>query len=235
MYKSFVALTTAAVIAIGGTAYAVEKADTAKTPQTSAEDGFLDLSKDGITAMRDIRAARIAIFNGETDEALVKIKEAQSAADAAAKQSVKLDKFAGEGPTDLKKGQDYVPICSAVSVTETENLSAQHVGRLTKANMALRTGDNAAAAAALKAVPGEIQYSFASVPLDRLVGDVENAKAQLDKGQFQEANLTLKGIEDSVDIHRFTMDGLSGNMKVSDISMAQPAQNDSTPAVDENS
>lgn len=218
--RMILALATVAVTAAGGTAYAVDKTAPTENPASvaqpaNAENSFLKLSNDGLDAMRYVRKARLDIFQGQTDQAIADIAQAKDEAAAAGKQSISLDEMKGlksDVKADNTTGTEYLPLYATVSVDQTMNLSPQHVDRLTKANMALRSGNTKAAAEALTAVPGDIQYSFASVPLEKLVNGVNDAKSQLDNGKFQEANMSLKSVEDSVRYDSFNLTGLKGKV-----------------------
>ncbi|WP_346898941.1 YfdX family protein [uncultured Roseibium sp.] len=199
------ALTSAAVYA----AEASHQADTAKMDQKASivADNFLKLSKDGLEAMSDVHAARLAIYNGDTDKAETLVNTAQSLAMQAEKDATTLDKVVGKAT----KGGDesrYLPLNAQISVLNDYALKPEDTDHLDKANTALKTGDTKQAVTHAALIDQQVAYTFVAVPYDQLTASLYHAAENLTAKKAQLANMDLKAIEDSLIVDRVSIDGI---------------------------
>lgn len=114
--RKFTAPVAALALLAGTSAYALQAyaADEAKPanpvaqatkPAAGAEDSqYMKISDEAYTAMRDVRAARLAIFNGDTEFAKKLVAEAKAKMDAADKDAVALGKRPMASPDAMSKG-----------------------------------------------------------------------------------------------------------------------------------
>lgn len=202
------ALTSAAVYA----AEASHQADTAKMDQKASNvaDSFLKLSKDGLEAMSDVHAARLAIYNGDTDKAETLVNTAQSLAMQAEKDATTLEKVAKAGTGSTKGGDEsrYLPLNAQISVLNDYALKPEDSDHLDKANTALKTGDNKQAVTHAALIDQQVAYTYVAVPYDQLTGSLYHAAVNLKDKKAQMANMDLKAIEDSLVVDRVSIDGI---------------------------
>ena len=203
------ALTSAAVYA----KEASQQAASAKMDQTASKsmaDNFLKLSQDGLDAMADVHAARLAIYNGDTDKAETYINTAQSLAMQAEKDVTTLDRLAKTGARATKGGDEsrYLPLSAQISVLNDYALKPEDSEHLDKANAALKTGDNKGAVAHASLIDQQVAYTYVAVPYDQLTGSLYHAAVNLKDKKAQMANMDLKAIEDSLIVDRVSIDGI---------------------------
>ena len=202
------ALTSAAVYA----AEASHQTDAAKMDQKASNvaDNFLKLSKDGMEAMSDVHAARLAIYNGDTDKAENLVNTAQSLAMQAEKDATILDKVAKAGSKATKGGDEsrYLPLNAQISVLNDYALKPEDSDHLDKANTALKTGDNKGAVTHASLIDQQVAYTYVAVPYDQLTASLYHAAVNLKAKKAQLANMDLKAIEDSLIVDRVSIDGI---------------------------
>ena len=166
----------------------------------------LKLSQEGFDTMRDIHAARLAIFNGEPKMASDMLTKASADLEAAQKDSVAYFAKGDSGFTPMKASTDvnhqaetrWIPIDGRMAVGEDFVATPEKTIKIKKANEHLLKGEHAKAIEQLKL--GEIDVSFTRVmmPLDITVKHVNTAVQLARDGLFYEANLALKAAEDGV-------------------------------------
>lgn len=196
---------------------------TVKHEQLSkAERMNLAVSDDGYQVMRDVHAARIALFNGDTDRArqlvdqaqqgLTKTRSDEKALGANAKHDPNLVSIDGQ----LVVGHDYVPT--------PEKTAALHKG-----NDTLKQGDSASAIEQLKLAEVDIGYARMLMPLAQTQAHVDEAAALLYSQNYYDANLALKQAEDGLDTETVM---LVEAPKAAPAAGAEQAQAQSAPAAD---
>lgn len=234
---------TAIVIAlISGTAFTpvvyaasdVSKApETATTATTAVDAGmktadreFGKLSHEGFQAFRNIRMARLAIFDGKTDDAKKLLTDTQSTLKGAsvdeasfmkAETDMNVPKAAAKGtpapaakPAGEKTSTEpvaWLPIDGQVMLSEDYQVTPEHAGAVAKANDSLKKGDRQAAIDSLKLAGIDMQYAMALLPLKSTVDNVDQAVKEMDGGKYYEANLTLKKVEDALVIDAIDVAG----------------------------
>ncbi|MCB1820095.1 MAG: YfdX family protein, partial [Candidatus Competibacteraceae bacterium] len=111
--KTLLALTSITVVSLSLVAVAVEK--------NANERTFIRLSEDGAKAARTVSLARVAIFDGQTQEANDLLDQAKTALDAATKDvdklAIKTSKHNDLGP--------MVPIDARLSVIDAYTLTPE--------------------------------------------------------------------------------------------------------------
>ena len=221
--KSLLVLTLVAATALSPVAYAasqMEKQDTAAatTQSTDANDpamkDFAKLSNDGFQAFRNVQMARLAIFDGRTDEAKTLLDQAQASlktakgdgtafekAEADMKQpNAKTQKTADASDTKADKSEvkTWLPIDGQIILGEDYTVTPENNAAIGKANVALKAGDKAGAVEQLKLAGIDMSFATALVPLDQATQDVNQAVKDVDAGKYYEANLDLKKVQDGV-------------------------------------
>ncbi|MGG6892303.1 YfdX family protein [Rhizobium sp. BR 315] len=171
---------------------------------------FTKLSKDGFDAFRDMRLARLAIFDGHTDDAKTLVKQAAASLGKSSKDDSVFSKAASDitPPLHMTEGQQernndttqvkWIPIDGQMALTEGYDLTPEKTAAIGKANQALKGGDRKAAVDTLKLAGINMNYVMTLAPIDKTTKSVDQASSDLQSGKFYEANLDLKKIEDSV-------------------------------------
>jgi hypothetical protein len=188
----------------------------ASTSKAVAKD-FLKLSDDGLSALNNVHAARIAIYNGDTDAAQSYIQKAQTLTATADKDATTLDKVAKLDTKDktASDGTRFLPINAQISVQDDYALKPTESGHLQKAKAAMQQGDNKAAIEHASLIDQAVSYTYVAVPYDQLKSNIDKAAQDMKDQKYHQANLALKSVEDSVVIDQMIVDGTPA---------AQPAQ-----------
>ena len=109
--KTLLAVSGVAFVTLSLTALAVE--------HSTNERAFMRLSEDGSKAARTISLARVAIFDGQTQEAKTLVEQAKTALGAAAKDA---DKLAIKAPKHGDLGP-MVPIDARLTMADVYTLT----------------------------------------------------------------------------------------------------------------
>lgn len=195
-----------------GAVYATEPVKPAqKEAQVEKELG--KLSTDGATAFRDVRMARIAIFNAEPGIAKSLIEKAQASLKAAKSDDTVYLKAEAElmsppqsagstqaktAPTADSKPINWLPIDGQLVLGEDLVSTPKKKEAVKKANQHLQAGDRKSALTALKAAEIDINFTMAVAPLDQTISTVDEAAGLIKDGKYYEANALLKQTEDSI-------------------------------------
>ena len=210
------AISVAAIVQGVPSAVAGDSADKAVTEtaaQQQSDEDLIKVSDDALTFMRNVRGARLAIFNGTPDVAQTYVDAAESRVAATIKDADQytLDIKPSDKQPDQQSNKDaeeYVPFNANLAVAETLEPSAETVKHITRANEHLRKGETKKAVEALKV--GNIDVTVASefVPLKLAKAHIDDAAKLMNEGKYYEANLALKAVEDAVVIQTFGVDAV---------------------------
>lgn len=192
------ALMLGSSLAAGAASAADTAPDTTKTAASSAmTDKRLMVSNDGFKAERDLGAARIAIFQGNTDQAKTLVKDAQSELKTVAEQAPK--DFPNGAPTADGKGKgnpDVIPIDGQMIVADNMVLTPDKTAKIKEANEHLKNGDTAKAMDTLKQGAIDVTFTRVLMPIKETDVHVDAAANLLNEGKYYEANLALKAAQD---------------------------------------
>jgi hypothetical protein len=147
------------------------------------------LSEDGFNAMRDVRMARIAIFEGDTQNAANFVSQANQSLNA-------VDKAAAKEAAQVK--DDLLPIDGQIVVADNfidTPAKRQHIG---KANEHLKKGQPEKAQDELRLAEVDASFSRVLMPVDATRRHLNAAETLLKSDRFYEANLALKAAEDGL-------------------------------------
>lgn len=209
--SKFVALVVAGMLA-AGPMLAPAFAQTASTSNDSAvqaaqttgqQNQLIRTADEAYRALRNIQAARLAIFEGTPDKAAGLAegiyKDLQTAQENAGNTSLPTNKSS--------TGNDvYVPFDMSMSLAEGFQPTSEKEARLTEANGLLASGNSKQAAEVLKLANIDVTVSAALIPINASVQHAKDAVDLISNNQFYEANLALKAIEDSVVIEAYGID-----------------------------
>ncbi|PFG62825.1 YfdX protein [Thioclava sp. ES.031] len=175
-----------------------------QTTASSTDKDLLTTVNDAYTAMREVRAARLAIFDGNTDMATKMTKDATAKMQAAEKAESKWGVPSKAG----KKGVTYLPFDSSIALGESFTVTPDNQKAVGKANQQMAQGNAKAAAKTLKDNDIDVSISAAMVPAKASLAHLQDASKLIKSGNYYEANLALKGVEDSVVIDQWGLDNL---------------------------
>lgn len=212
----------AATTALTGAAMAAEQsektsgADTATPPvatQTANKD-FGKLSADGVKAFRDVRLARLAIFDGKSDQAKKYVDEARTAITKAKtddtafmKDEGSLKPPGGMSQKSPQSGADqapsktptaWLPVDGGLTLGEDFVATPAKAAGVAKANEQLKKGDHNQAMETLKLSDINVSFVMEVAPLDKTIGGIDQAAQLIDSGKYYEGNQVLKGVEDGL-------------------------------------
>ncbi|MBN1395451.1 MAG: YfdX family protein [Pirellulales bacterium] len=187
----------------------------AKTFNTNMPAGeMMKVSQDGFTAMRAIRAARLAIFNGEPEVATEMLDKAknnlQQAYNDFSEFFNKADYEAnGHTQTGTKETShvEWIPIDGQVALAETYVPSLEKAKHIDKANIYFKNGQSKQAIEELKLGEIDVSYTCILMPWDATWKCVTEAAKLADEHKYYEANLALKAAEDGLIIDSTSLVG----------------------------
>jgi hypothetical protein len=236
-----VALATTAILG-SSAALAAEQpnagsAATTNQPTAAIQNANKELGKlsaDGRKAFQDVRLARLAIFDGQTDqakkyvdEAKVSIAKAKTDDTGFMKAEASLKPPAGVAQrTATQSGTDkpvqsttptaWLPVDGGLTLGEDFVATPAKAAGVAKANDQLKKGDHKQAMETLKLAEINVAFVMDVAPLDKTVSGIDTAAQLIDSGKYYEGNQALKGVEDGV---RFDVaDVSSGPEKASNAS-----------------
>ncbi len=216
-------LAVVSVLAGGGLAYAGDAvpkaADHAQTQaaakpaaqtagteaETAADRKLVQTVDEAFSAMGEVRAARLALFDGAPEQAS---KYLTDAAGNLKKAEAQMPEKAIKGKKAATEGDAYVPFYSSLTLDETFRPDENQKASIAKAGDHLAKGDQKAAAEVLKAASVDVTVQTAMIPARETLDNVQKAASLIGEKKYYEANLALKAVEDSVQVDRYSADNL---------------------------
>lgn len=151
----------------------------------------VQVSSDGFEAMRNVRAARVALFNGDTEHAKAYVRQAQQALTKAATD----EKAVG---TSRSGDPNLISIDGQLVVGEGYIGSPDKAAHLNRGERHLKDGNTQEAIEQLKLTEEDIGYTRLLMPLKETRSHVEDADRMMQKGDYFDANLALKSAEEGL-------------------------------------
>ncbi|MGO8744995.1 MAG: YfdX family protein [Thermoguttaceae bacterium] len=192
----------------------------------AATSEVMKVSNEGFAAMRAIRAARIAIFDGEPKVAVEILGKAKEALDAASKdESIVIsdmkttagakathektpagDKTAHQKTTAAAmKAMKWIPIDGQISLADTYVPTPEKTTHVTKANDHLKNGRAKEAVEELRLGNINVTYTYVMMPLTATTQCLADAMQLATEHKFYEANLALKAAEDGLIVNSVSL------------------------------
>ncbi len=201
-----------AIAPLAGAAWAIETGSATARAENSAQNAetakpseLMKTSEEVFGALRDVRSARMAIFNGDIDQASSLVANASRGFDAA---DARIAALGIRNPKDDADNVTYVPFQMAMGVAEDFVPSEDTAAPLQQANEHLAKGDQKQAAEVLKSADIDVTVTAAMAPIDQSVAKTKDAAALIRDGKYYEANLALKDIEDSIVVEAYAIDAI---------------------------
>jgi hypothetical protein len=190
-------------------AFAADQSSNSSATQQAADRDFGKLSTDGMKAFQDIRMARLAIFNGQPDQAKQLVSEASTALETAKTDESVFTKAESElkapagmtqpHPSGTSIGSEpikWLPVDGGIALDENFEPSQHNAATMQKANAQIKSGDKKSAMETLRLANIDLTFDQEVVPLDKTINGIAQARKLVDEGQYYEANQALKTVED---------------------------------------
>lgn len=197
---SFLALT----LALGSFCLAADRPIKTNNPNMPTQE-VMKVSQDGFAAMRSVRAARVAIFNGKPEVASDMLNKAKNDLQTAyndASTFFKNTKFATKGKiagnNPKNKQMDWIPIDGQVALAETYIPSREKAEHINKANKFFKEGESKKAIEELRLGEIDVTYTCVLMPWKATMKCVTEACKLAEEHKYYEANLALKTAEDGL-------------------------------------
>jgi hypothetical protein len=205
-------MTAVALVGIARTAAA---APNETAPAKMAVEAFGRLSKDGVSAFSDVHLARLAIFDGRTDEAAKFVADAQASL-SKAKLDDTVFRESEIGLTASRHDDSkampvprvtsaiaWLPIGSEIALGETYIPTPESSIAVVNARKSLEKGDTGKALQTIRLAGIDIDYTVALAPLDRSVASIDKANAMIVEHDYYGASQALRRAEDGIRYDEF--------------------------------
>jgi hypothetical protein len=204
-YNAFLTTTAAAalVVATLGLAGGAKAEQLSASPQQGlmllaeagqpAEHPILQLSEEGLKALRAVYAARLAIFEGETKEAEKLLSHAKAELGEAAKTAEKIAFKSKKAYTGT-----LIPIDARLTLADDFVFTPEKAAKIAKVNEHLKKGETKQALEMLRDAGIYLNLTAVLLPLEPTTSAVDKAIKLLGEDKYYEANLALKAAEDGV-------------------------------------
>jgi hypothetical protein len=183
---------------------------------TLADKDFGRLSTDGASAFNDVHLARLAIFDGRTDEAAKLIDNAQKSLGKASTDDTVFVKAESEIWSSAKTSAvqqaksatstaqvSWIPIDSDLVLGESYQPTPEKAAAVVDAKKSMQGRDSSKALQAIRLAAVDIDYTVAVAPLKQSVADVNEAAGFVTSRDFYGASQSLKKAEDGVRYDEF--------------------------------
>lgn len=210
------ALTLSACSASGGTKDKGTDADltvattldpVAQATGNARNTGVVRTVEDVYTAMREIRAARLAIFDGSGPAAVSFVNDATKNIEAA-KAADEKNKPAADS---ARIAAGFIPFDTSMMIAEDYKATPQKALKVQEANQHLAKGDHKTALEKLRLANINVMTTAALLPVGPTMEHLADAANLLQQGKYYGANVALKAIEDSVIVQTYDDNGLPVN------------------------
>lgn len=174
-------------------AQAANKTDqVVQTSKSGKANPNLRLSQDGYNVMRDVRAARVAIFNGDTKQAMTLTEQTQ----ADLKKVKADDKLANVSKGD----KNLIPVDGQLVVADNFVSTPEKAKHIAAGNAHLKKGESKKAMDELKLAGVDIGFTRILMPLKVTEAHVDLAKQLIGQEKYYQANMALKATEDALNV-----------------------------------
>ena len=200
-------------------AQAADKMASAAPNKISAtEQAMFKFSEAGNSAMRNIRGARFAIFNGEPAVAIKLMEAAKASIEQAEKEAPTFDttsKMIVGGSvvgTSSEKGETKnVPVDGQLVLADNFVATPEKQAHIDKANEHIKNGEHAKALEELRLGEIDVTYIQTWMPMAPSVKHLQQAIKLASEAKYYESNLALKAVEDSVTMSSSTIRDMPKN------------------------
>lgn len=197
------------------------KSTTAATaPDKPDAAAIMKFSQDGNASIREINAARVALFDGNTKLASDMIAKAKASVGKAEQDAptfkVKITtSVAGKevGTTSENDKAEMVPVDGQLILADDFVPTPEKQKHIGAANEHFKNGRNKEAMEELRLGEVEVMYNRVWMPLASTTKHLDQAKTLMDDHKYYEANLALKAIGDSLTTDSVSLTEVPKNKK----------------------
>ena len=195
--KRLIMATMVTAILASSTVWAADNApvaaqqQTQQVKQTQKTAAAERISEQGLYAMRDVQVARLALFHGDPEKA-------NEASALLSDDSTEWAKFAKPGKKTNVNDDQYIVINASVGISESYVATPEKEAAIKIANEKMAKGDKKGAMEELRLAGVGVMENQYLMPLKQTRNALADAQKLLDKKQYYEANLALKGAEDGI-------------------------------------
>ena len=155
----------------------------------------LRLSQDGYNVIRDVRAARVAIFNGDSAAAKQFVDEAKTDLNR-----VKVDDMVAMKGGPGSPTPDLVPIDGQIFVADNFTTSTEKAQHIADTNKKIKQGKTDDAMHDLQLAKVDVGFTRVLMPLAKTREHVDVAANLIARDSYYQANMALKAVEDSLQV-----------------------------------
>jgi hypothetical protein len=184
----------------------------AAAPKDGADRALMHLSQEGFSAVRAVRAARIALFNGKPELVKQLLDSADASLQAAEKEApsftVKVSETVdgkNEGSATENGKVDLIPIDATLALADDYVPTHEKKNHIAKANEHFKKGQTKEAMEELRLADIDLNYTRILMPIDATKKHVDQAIKLLDEHKYYEANLALKAVEDGLTVQTMSL------------------------------
>ena len=163
-----------------------------------------------------MRLARLAIFDGQTDQAKKYVDEAKAAitkaktdntafvkAEASLRPPASVGQRTGSQGGSDKSTQgtaptEWLPVDGGLTLGDDFVATSTKAAGIAKANDQLKKGDHKQAMQTLKLSEIDVTFVTEVAPLDKTISGIDTAAQLIDSGKYYEGNQALKSVEDGI-------------------------------------
>jgi hypothetical protein len=175
------------------------------TPAYETQAEMLRTADVALHAVIRARAARLALFENDIEGAKARIAEAMAEFTEAESTFNDLVLRDTEDPANAAR---YLPFDMSMALTETFTDTEENRQALQEAAGLMQSGAQDEAVQVLRLAQIDVNVSAAMLPVLETSESLARAQAMIDNGQFFEANLALKDVEDSILVRSFSIDAI---------------------------
>ncbi len=180
----------------------MDHAVSATKPRPGKNSAITQISQEGYDAMRAVRAARIAIFDGNSELSTRMVNVAKTDLDklkaAATKAGAAAEFTLTDSPAELPTAPKYVAVDGMISVVDNFSETPEKKAAIKQANDHIAKGNHAKAIEILKLHDISVTFTRIALPIESSITHVAQASDLIGQGKFYEANLALKAVEDGL-------------------------------------
>ncbi len=191
---------------------AKDAGDLASASREAAERALMQLSREGFSAVRAIRAARVELFNGSPESVSPLLDSAEASLRSAEKDAtpftVKVSETVNvksrETATQSQK-LDLIPIDATLALADDYVPTNENIAHIAKANQHIKMGEQPAAMEELRLAAVNLKFTRILMPIEATKKHVDEAIQLLRERKYYEANLALKAVEDGLTVETVTL------------------------------
>ena len=178
----------------------------------------LRLSQDGYNVLRDIRAARFAIFSGDAEAARKFVDEAKTDLNR-----VKVDDMVAMKGDPGSPNPDLVPIDGQIFVADNFTTSPQKAQHIADTNKKIKQGKADEAMHDLQLANVDVGFTRVLMPLSKTRDHIDLASSLIGQESYYQANMALKAAEDGLQVDTVMLDQTPSTDQTRTGSIAKPA------------